>query len=345
MKRCAWSLLGGALLCSTAVLAQPKRALRQIAAAPAAPKTQNRTAGEVLINAPNGGVWQDDQQVGHLTKNVTVSQEGEDFILYCDDLTYNKRTNVGIARVNLKVESSDSTITGNAIHADFNAKLITIRGHVVMNSHGSEDGIRGSAPNKANKRRRLPAQLEGKASTMTCDLIVYNYETHQAEITGNIHMQQADSSGTCERIIFDDRANIARLLGNAQFGNAEKRTFKSPEITVWIDTNVIQTKAGTITSPSNADENTRPRQKPTDFGPPPPLDIPPDIQNELNQGTEATPPGGGPTGATPPPAGGDKNTAPSKPPSSTRVEDKSGTDSTTQPKPTKTAERSGKAEG
>lgn len=287
-----YSLIGGAALFSTAVIAQPQKGSQKPAAATAITRpavknanTASAPEGTVLIYSPNGCVWDDAQQIGRAKKETTVSQVGEDFILYCDDLTYNKKTNRAVARINLKVESRDSTITGNLIQADFNAKTITVTGNVVMNSHGTNDGIKANG-----KRRKLPLQLEGKASTMKCDRIVFNYENREADITGNIRMIQDKNSGTCLRIVFDEASNIAKMIDKVEFTNEDGQTFRSPLVTIWIDDNLIRTGVGDLEIPQN---NTNKKAQPkTDFGPKPTLEIDEETQKILSERTEPDQPAG-----------------------------------------------------
>lgn len=354
-----YGVLGGVIALSTVVVAQQSNAARKggvlapakiAAVAPRAALAQSVPKGTVLINSPNQVIWEDDNKIGRATKDVTISQAGEDFILYCDDLTYNKKTNQALARQNLRIESRDSTITGDLIHADFESKVITITGNVVLHSRGTDDGIHGSAT--ATRKHRLPAQLNGKATTMNCDRIDYNYENHEAVVTGHIHMAQEGNSGTCDHILFDDANNIARLVGNVAFTNTDEQTFRCRELTIWIDSGRMQTANGPtgITIPAGKNINTKPLPPKTKFTAPPQVNIDKATAAELERPytppdtTPATPntPADATTGTdaskdTPSTTPDDK-TPGDKAPSSPVADEKSSGD-TPKPQRTRTAER------
>lgn len=202
--------------------------------------------GKVRITYDGALTWDETRSTGRMLKNVRVTQDGEDFILYCEELTYNETKNQAVARGNLRVESRDSTITGNQIRADFNTKIIVITGSVAMRSHGSEDGIKGSNPKKATGKGSLREEVKGKASRITCDRIEYDYENQQAVITGSIRMTQGKNSGTCERILFDEEKNLAQLTSTRPYGvrfaGDAGRVFLASEVIVYIDEDKVLAK-------------------------------------------------------------------------------------------------------
>ncbi|MBV9865999.1 MAG: hypothetical protein JO316_11645 [Abitibacteriaceae bacterium] len=360
-----YAVLGSALVLSSAVIAQQPAVVGKGAAPKAAaPKpvpvpADNAEDGKVHIYSPHGVTWDDANKIGHAVKDVTITQQGEDFILYCDDLTYNQTTDQALAREKLRVESRDSTMTGNLIHADFTNKVITITGNVIINSHGTDDGIRGSAPNKNQHKRKLPKRLAGKQSTMTCDRIDYNYENKEAVVTGHIHMTQEGNSGTCDRIVFDEENNIAHLIGNVQFNNKDDQAFQCPEMTIWIDDNRIQVPANAgIIIPRNSKQNNKPRTPKTSFPKAPDLNIDDATRQALDRPIEPVPaaPGGGGASPATGPGGNSEKAAPDtpdapkddkpadnkegKPPTSSPVnDDKSSNSSGTGATGTKTAAR------
>jgi lipopolysaccharide assembly outer membrane protein LptD (OstA) len=237
--------LGGA-----SVLAQgAKTAGDEKPAAPASSESR-RYSGKVTIYSDGGLTGK--APLFQLKKNVRLTQEGEDFILYADQLTYNEDQDKAVATANLRVESRDSTITGDSIVAYFNKKEIVITGHVVIMSHGTGDGIKASAPATGTPRpdatgdRSLRSQAKRKPSRITCDRVVYNYQNHEAEAVGNILMTQDKKSGTCAKIVYDEENNIAHLIGNVRFTDEEKREATMPELYVYIDANQWETKLRTV---------------------------------------------------------------------------------------------------
>ena len=124
---------------------------------PAKPPEKVVKGGDVILRS-QGGTHDDVKGISRLTGNVTVRQDGEDFVLYADTLTYDRNLNQAVATGNLKLETTESTITGNALRANFDAKQIVITGKVTMNSHGKEDGVK--KPPATNK----PGDEIGRAS-------------------------------------------------------------------------------------------------------------------------------------------------------------------------------------
>ena len=258
------------------------------------------TPGSGLVtirNAPSGNVIYDDAtEIARMTKDVTVTQAGEDFILYADNLTYNRLKNQAVALGHLRVETRDSTLTGLKIFADFNTRIITVTGSVVISSHGKQDGI-------AADKKGFRDQLSHKPSTLICDNVDWDYEVHQATVTGHISMIQADNRGTCDRIIYDEQKNVSDLEGNVKFSDGKKRNFLCSQLTVFMDDNKVDsTQPCTISFPRDTEvsDTPVPAKTPMAFGPPPVIS--PDDVNQFN--TSATPTPTAPATATPakPPA-------------------------------------------
>ena len=204
-------------------------------AAPISGATKDRAPGAVRLTN-EGEVNRDlEREVRHAVRHVQVCQEGEDFIFYADEVTQFEKDNIALARLNMRVESRDSTIIGDLLRADFSDKRMTLTGNVVMKSHGKGDGLKGSEGAKS-----VRGEVLHKPSTLSCDRLDYNYETKQATLSGNIRMRQGENFGTCDRILFDEGRNIVRLIGNVSFVNGDRQIIKVPEMTIWIDKNIIQ---------------------------------------------------------------------------------------------------------
>ena len=224
--------------------------------------------GMVTIrNSPQGTAIYDDRlNVARMTKDVRVTQTGEDFILYADDLTYNRTLNQARAKGSLRVETRDSTLRGDTLFADFNTKTLTFSGHVVIASHGEKDGI-------APAKKGLRAEISHKPSTLTCDLALWDYEVHQGTATGNLKMVQADNQGTCEKVTFNEVQNVALLEGHVHFSDGKRRTLICNDLTVYIDADKVESKQPcTINFPRESEASATPgpnKVPPVTFGPAP----------------------------------------------------------------------------
>lgn len=231
-----------------------------LAQTPPPAATPAKPAGRITIrNSPAGtAVYDDRQSIARMTKEVRVTQEGEDFILYADDLTYNKAKNQAVATGAIRVETRDSTLRGQKLFADFDAKTIVITDAVTINSHGEKDGIAGSTA------KGFKAELKHKPSKLACKRVDWDYENRQGVVTGDIKMTQAKNTGTCDRIIFDEAQNVARLEGNVVFSDDCSRVMHSPVLTVFIDEDRVQTdKRTTIEFTDCPPTGTSPTPKPT----------------------------------------------------------------------------------
>jgi len=276
--------LGVIAVCSVALAqkaAPPKAAPAPIKAVSASAQSgdiriRNSTKGKAIVNNKTG--------ISIISVDVVVTQVGEDFILYCDSITYNERTNEAIARGNVRLQSRNSTLTGKMIRADFDTKEMTVLTNVVMNSHGKGDGVTA-----ANDFKHKPTQI-------TCERVDFNYENRQAVLTGDIQMKQGQNSGTCERIEFDEERNVARLEGNVLFRNGkDDQTFSARVVTIWIDTDMLEAEGIRIFKKGSGTPRKGTPSKPvrpaptmsnefiTEFGqtlPPPPTPAPPKDEEE-----------------------------------------------------------------
>jgi lipopolysaccharide export system protein LptA len=217
------------------------------------PAPDKTTEGNVIVSGDNS-ISDDATGISRLTKNVTVTQVGEDFILYAQSLTYNSRLDRAVATENLRVETRDSTIKGLRIDADFNTKILTLTGNVVISTHGQGDGITGRRDDKTAR-----GQLTRKSSKIICDRVDWDYETREAVLTGHIRMVQGKSEGTCDRILFDERQNVAQLKGRVRFTDEKGQVFNTPDLTIYMDEDRIVTGRSRIWLKPNRPAGAAPR--------------------------------------------------------------------------------------
>lgn len=220
--------------------------------APVAPQaTEN---GAVSVRG-NQSLTDTETEISRLTGDVSVAQEGEDFILYAQSLVFNKPQNRALASQKLIVKTTDSTITGTRIDADFNTKTLTLFGQVKISTHGQGDGITGNRQKTAAR-----GEFTSKPSKLTCDRVDWDYETRQAVLTGNIKMTQGKNSGTCKRIEFDERQNVARLMGNVTFIDDKGQSYATPDLTIYNNENRIVTGRSRLFFRPDANSGAQPRQ-------------------------------------------------------------------------------------
>lgn len=227
-----------------ALVVLPLAALGQTTAPPvAAPKTvpSKQDSGNVVLrNSPTGtSIYDDNLQIAKLTKDVTVTQVGQDFILYCQELTYYRKTNSAIARGSLRIETRDSTLRGLELKADFNAKTFELTGNVSISTHGKDDGVTPEGANLSDQFKSKPSKIWGSRGT-------WDYELRSGTLTGNIRMKQEENSGTCNQINYEEEANVAELMGNVIFLDSKGNRFRAKSLIFDIDAGRIQPFGGVL---------------------------------------------------------------------------------------------------
>ena len=196
--------------------------------------------GKVRLEAGEGGTKTSNYDTGisELNGDVTITQDGEEFILYAQKVVNSERKKQATATGDLRVETRDSTIRAVKMFADFNTKIISMVDSVVISSYDEGDGIQTDGQlQKRIEKKRKPVRI-------ACDRLDWNYETKQAILVGNIRIVQGESVGTCNQIIYDEPKNAARLLDDVKFGNAQSQQFLTDELTLFVDSGVTQTNAG-----------------------------------------------------------------------------------------------------
>ena len=324
MKRHLSLTLILALAPGVAASAAPIAPLKPAPVKPIIPAADAATAPaetpQVRLEAGEGGTKTSNYDTGmsELNGNVTITQDGEDFILYAQKVVNSDRKKQATATGDLRVETRDSTIRAVKMFADFNTKIISMVDSVVISSYGEGDGIQtdGTDARRAEQKRK-PVRI-------ACDRLDWNYETKQATLVGNIRIVQGDSVGTCNQIIYDEPKNAARLLGDVNFGNKDSQKFLTDELTLFVDSGVTQTNAGIrLVGPVTnvGDSADKPAVKPTKSPQafPEPAKIgdaefpapPPDIEQFLPR--PGVPPAPGKTPAKPPTKPAEKPVAKAEP--------------------------------
>jgi lipopolysaccharide assembly outer membrane protein LptD (OstA) len=227
--------VGAGMVLGAGVTLAQKPDVKPIPAAKPAEKA--RRGGDVILKS-QGGMHDDAKGIARLTGSVVVRQEGEDFVLYADSVTYDRNTNRAVATGNLRVETKDSTITGLALRADFDTKHIVISGSVMMDSHGKNTGMKKTATKKGPGD--AISDVTRKPSKMTCNTIDFNYDIQEALVTGNIKLTQGETKGTCRQITFDEENNTAMLEGDVIFTDTKGQTFEVEKLIVWFDSDKLQ---------------------------------------------------------------------------------------------------------
>ncbi|RYX82124.1 hypothetical protein EON83_21155, partial [bacterium] len=227
------------------VFAQPQKA--------PAPTTG---AGVVdIANGPGGITTYDGaKDIGHMTKDIVITQKGENLIVYAQDVVYSRNKNQATATGQLRVLTRDSTIRGQKIFADFKARQFIISGNVSITTHGKTDGAMSG----------LRSETTNKPVRVLCDRVVWEYDTRQATATGNIRMSQGPNSGTCNTIFYDEPSNTIELQGNVRFIGEKGRNMRSQKVTFYVNKDFAFSNSPSRVSITQTDDPETPRApKPT----------------------------------------------------------------------------------
>ena len=212
----------------TFAVAAPAAILVQAPVATPAVAAPSATApGNVVIDAAHSS-YTDTNGVSVLNGGVTIKEVGQEFSLTASDVIYSQPKNQASAKGNLKVTTRNSTIRGAELFGDFNKKLLSITGNVVISAYDKGDGMSGFRSSGARKPVRI-----------ACNRLDWNYVTRQATLVGNLRIVQADNSGTCDSIVYDEPRNIVTLRGNVRFGNSKRQQFVGNEVTVFVDKGMV----------------------------------------------------------------------------------------------------------
>ena len=197
------------------------------AVAPAVSAPTATAPGNVVIDAANSS-YTDTNGVSVLSGGVQIKEVGKEFSLSASDVIYSQPNSQASAKGNLKVTTRNSTIRGAQLFGDFNKKLLSIEGNVVISAYNKGDGMSGFRSSVARKPVRI-----------ACNRLDWNYVTRQATLVGNLRIVQADNSGTCDSIVYDEPRNIVTLRGNVRFGNSKRQQFVGNEVTVFVDKGMV----------------------------------------------------------------------------------------------------------
>ena len=203
---------------------------------PAVAAPSVNTAGNVDIK---GGttLYNDNTGITTSSGGVTLREIGKEFVLSANEAIYDKNKNQASVQGGLKVETRDSTIRGAKLFGDFNRKLLTITGNVVISAYDKGDGMSGFRSSQARKPMRI-----------ACNRLDWNYATRQATLVGNLRIVQADNSGTCDTIVYDEQKNTVYLKGNVSFGNSKNQQFFGNEVVVYVDKGLVSAPNATFRS-------------------------------------------------------------------------------------------------
>lgn len=190
---------------------------------PESPAASSAPSGSTVhIDAPEGGTFNEETSVVTLRGPVTFTQK--DASVETVGGTYDRRANFARSKSPVTLKDSEMTLTGDEGTVDFTRHIATLTGdiHLTVKPKPAE-----KSADQAETEAREPA-------VMTCDQIVYNYHTKQADATGHFVIHQKDRTVTAQSGHYDAAAELVTLNGPVHYTTPDGQSFVAPAAVVSI---------------------------------------------------------------------------------------------------------------
>ncbi|MGC9319308.1 MAG: OstA-like protein [Armatimonadota bacterium] len=188
----------------------------------------------------------------HLSGNVVFSHQ--DIMLYCDRAVYDYDANSAEATGSPRVESPDTTMTGDLIEANFDDEVAVVTGNVTVVTQRkkqeaesqdeeqqpsqSEDAGEGEEAdeNEEGEPRKLEDYWE-KKTTITCEKIVYEYaeDVKRATATGRIKAVQEDKTVYADRAVYEELKDLITVTGDVRVLTDRGDEFRCPKAVISVE--------------------------------------------------------------------------------------------------------------
>ncbi|MEA3403646.1 MAG: LptA/OstA family protein [Armatimonadota bacterium] len=194
-----------------------------------------------------------DQATYHLSGNVVFSHQ--DIRLYCDRAVYDYDANSAEATGSPRVESPDTTMTGELIEANFDDEVAVVTGTVTVvtqrkkeEEEGQDDEQQPSEseqqPSESEETEEdeegEPRKLEDyweKKTTITCEKIVYEYaeDVKRATATGRVKAVQEDKTVYADRAVYEELKDLITLTGDVRVLTDRGDEFRCPKAVISVE--------------------------------------------------------------------------------------------------------------
>ena len=251
--RLTLAILGAGLLLAGSGAVLPVRA----AETPA--KTYTVKAGRVAYDA--------DQKVYHLTATpanpVVFTQDKVTMTM--DQCDYDDERQTAVGTGHLKITDPDSTITGDTLKVDFNAKFAQIIANVTIVTQKKREEPKEPAPAEGEK-----TSYREKKTTITCPQIDYYYadDKKQGTVVGSLKAVQEDKTVYSDKAFYDGVKDEVTLEGSVRLVMQNGNEFRCPKAIISLKTESfsLEDMEGLVV------EEKKPPEPPP---PPPPAPSPP----------------------------------------------------------------------
>ncbi|MFW6437613.1 MAG: LptA/OstA family protein [Armatimonadota bacterium] len=187
------------------------------------------------------------EAIYYLEGNVVFSHK--DIKLYCDEAVYDYDDNSAVATGNPKVVEPETTITGDAIEADFDAEVATIAGNVTAITQKKRAA--GEEPPQEDEGDEEPPrtfdELHEKKTTITCQKIVHEYgeDREVTTATDRIRAVQEDKTVYADRAVHEQKKDLITLTGDVRVLTDRGDELRSPRVVIsteedWIRAENVQ---------------------------------------------------------------------------------------------------------
>ncbi len=212
--------------------------------------------------------WADDlrydpvEAMYYLTGNVVFSHQ--DIKLYCDEAVYDYDENSAVATGNPRVETPETTMTGDVIEADFDDEVAVIAGSVTAITQRKKEG--GEEGEEAEEEDGEPRRLEDyweKKTTITCDRIVYEYaeEVRRATATERVKAVQEDKTAYADKAVYEENRDLITLTGDVRVLTERGDEFRCPKAVISVEEDWIRAEHVTGVGKRREDEEEQPAEE------------------------------------------------------------------------------------
>lgn len=184
------------------------------AVVPAASQSASSEKSKVHIDAPGGGNLNEETRVITLRGPVTFTQ-GDSSVETVGG-TYNQKVSFARSQSPVTLKDPDMTLVGDEGTVDFNHHVATLIGDIHLTVKPKPSDSKDT--DTVDKETRQP-------TVMTCDQIVYNYQTKQADATGHFVIHQKNRTVTAEMGHYDANAEMATLKGPVKYATDDGQSF------------------------------------------------------------------------------------------------------------------------
>jgi len=145
----------------------------------------------------------------------------EDTVISSDQVDYDDVAKTALSAATIKITNPECDVTGDKGSAYFRKKLGVVEGNVVMLLKPKKEASDTSAGKDSVDKFK-------QDTTVTCARIEYFYGQKLASAQGNVVFKQQKRTAYADKAVYDQKAELLTLTGNAHATDEDGQTFTAP---------------------------------------------------------------------------------------------------------------------